>query len=609
MTQIIGTNTFCEAKWVVSPTASDGTHTTVQGAINSAVAGDTIFLRPGTYTENLTLKDGITISTFRGAGRAGNVIVIGNVTFTAAGTASLSNFRLQTNAASCVTVSGSAASILNLLNIDFLVNNATGITFSSSNIRAQINLFNCSGDIAGAFAFLAHSSAGIFDQRYTEITNSGGSTVASTASAGVFNCRWSRKSTPLTTSGTNSAVIGYSIFDTSAQNVTGLTAGGTSLVSKFNIFASGTASAISIGGAMTSFQDSVNSSNANAVTGAGTLTYSGMVFPGSSSTVNTTTKTGVGQASANGAAGTVLQAAGAGAIPAYSTATYPATTTINQVLYSSATNVVGGITAANNGTMISSASGVPSWLANGTTGQILTATTGAPPSWAAASGSGINKVLGQLFTSTGAFTYTPSTGMLYVIVELIGAGGGSGGVAGTAGLGVSSGGAGGGAYAKFILTAAQVGASLSGSVGTGGTAGSAGANNGGNGGSTTLATTAAWTAGGGALSAGQTASLVASAGGAGGTVTTGTGTLLANIPGEHGEVGLVIALGSTGGASGRGGNSHLGFGGFSVIANGTGNTGTGYGGGASGSMENNATANAAGAAGGNGAAIFTEFTT
>ena len=86
--------------------------------------------------------------------------------------------------------------------------------------------------------------------------------------------------------------------------------------------------------------------------------------------------------------GAVLQN-NSGANPTYSTATYPSTTTINQILYSSAANTVAGITAANNGTMISGATGVPSWLANGATGEILTATTGSPPSWQAAPAGGI----------------------------------------------------------------------------------------------------------------------------------------------------------------------------------------------------------------------------
>jgi len=72
---------------------------------------------------------------------------------------------------------------------------------------------------------------------------------------------------------------------------------------------------------------------------------------------------------------------GANTTPAWSTATWPATTTINQILYSSAANTVSEITAANNGVLITGATGVPSLLAAGTTGQVLVATTGSPPSW------------------------------------------------------------------------------------------------------------------------------------------------------------------------------------------------------------------------------------
>ena len=102
---------------------------------------------------------------------------------------------------------------------------------------------------------------------------------------------------------------------------------------------------------------------------------------------------------------------GASSAPAWSTATWPATTTINQLLYSSAANTVGGITAGNNGVLISSSSGVPSWLADGTTGQVLTATTGSPPSWANAAASSITitgdsggGLTGNSFTFTGGST-------------------------------------------------------------------------------------------------------------------------------------------------------------------------------------------------------------
>lgn len=111
--------------------------------------------------------------------------------------------------------------------------------------------------------------------------------------------------------------------------------------------------------------------------------------------------------------GTILRADGTNWVA--TTATYPATTTINQILYSSSNNVVAGITAANNGTLISGATGIPSWLANGNTGQVLTATTGSPPSWA--TNTAFQTVNTQVFTADG--TYTPTSGMKYCIIEVI----------------------------------------------------------------------------------------------------------------------------------------------------------------------------------------------
>lgn len=59
-------------------------------------------------------------------------------------------------------------------------------------------------------------------------------------------------------------------------------------------------------------------------------------------------------------AGQILRSAGTGADVAYSTATYPATTTINQILFSSSANVIGAIATVNGGIVNANSSGVPS---------------------------------------------------------------------------------------------------------------------------------------------------------------------------------------------------------------------------------------------------------
>ena len=263
-------------------------------------------------------------------------------------------------------------------------------------------------------------------------------------------------------------------------------------------------------------------------------------------------------------AGQVLQSGGASADPSYSTATYPST-------------------AGTNGNVLTS---------NGTNWTSVAPSSG-----------GISTVTGQRVTATGAFTYTPTSGMKYVIVELVGGGGGSGAV--PVGVAAAASGGGGAGYARFILTAAQVGASLTGSVGAGGTGGAAGNNNGNAGASTTLATSSPWTAaGGGAGLVGATNTF--KAGGAGGTVTTGTGTVLVTTTGSAGGTGFNISTLYTGGS---GGNSHLGFGAVSnELAPGSssvGISGTLYGSGASGAVGLGVAI--AGADGTAGIAIFTEF--
>ncbi len=103
-----------------------------------------------------------------------------------------------------------------------------------------------------------------------------------------------------------------------------------------------------------------------------------------------------------GTSGQLLQSGGNAANPAYTTATYPSSTTLNNLLFSSSANVVGQISAGNYGVLISGSTGIPSWLANGTTGQILTATTSGTPSWSSPAAGGITTINGDSGSITGS---------------------------------------------------------------------------------------------------------------------------------------------------------------------------------------------------------------
>lgn len=215
----------------------------------------------------------------------------------------------------------------------------------------------------------------------------------------------------------------------------------------------------------------------------------------------------------------------------------------------------------------------------------------------------------QRVTASGSGTYTPTSGMQYVIVRAQAGGGGAGGAATTtAGNAACASGGGGGEYIEALFTAAQIGASKSFSVGAGGNGGSAGNNNGNNGSNTTFNTTYIVATGGvagsgGASTAGTTQiTRLGGNGGSGGSVATGT--LLRQVPGSYG---LQAAILGTGGIPGAGGSSGSGGGGANISLLGTSNPGVNAvansGGGGSGA----ATSAGTQAAGGNGGSGFIEF--
>lgn len=239
-----------------------------------------------------------------------------------------------------------------------------------------------------------------------------------------------------------------------------------------------------------------------------------------------------------------------------------------------------------------------------------TLTAGASPTFDLASSVTVNslslvntvrKVVQQVFTANG--TYTPTTGMIYCMIECIGPGGGGGGGAGVAATSSGAGGGGGGGqYSRSFKTAAQVGASQAVTVGTGGAGGAAGTNNGAAGsGNTSVG--ALVTAGPGAGGNGSVARTTSEFGGGGGSGGSG-GTADFSIVGGVGALGFVIS-GSTGIAiPGKGGGTFFGMGG-GIGTGASGSNGALYGAGGDGGYA--AGADAAGNNGANGVVVITEF--
>ncbi len=296
-THALSTNNYGTAKFIVSSSAANGTHTTIAAALTAASSGDTIFIRPGTYTENLTLVAGVNLSAYDCDALTPNVTIVGKLTATFAGTSSISGIRLQTNSDNYLVISGSSNTVINLIECYLNASNATGITFSTSGTLAILRISECFGDLGTTgIKVFDHSSAGNLFILYSKFTNSGGSSTASTQSAGGLDIKFSDMRSPITTSGTTAGFTFYDFFiDTGAQNVTAVTHGsteanGASMQSCF--IGSGSASAISVSAsALLKARDCiVLASNTNAITGAGSITYSNITFPDNSFTNNVTTQ-------------------------------------------------------------------------------------------------------------------------------------------------------------------------------------------------------------------------------------------------------------------------------------------------------------------------------
>jgi hypothetical protein len=252
----------------------------------------------------------------------------------------------------------------------------------------------------------------------------------------------------------------------------------------------------------------------------------------------------------------------------------------------SVSGATGAVTITNSGvTSIVAGTGIS---VSGSTGAVTVSASGS---------SAISTVDFKVFSSST--TYTPTSGMKYIIVEGVGGGGGG------AGGGTYSGGSGGagGGYFRIKLTAAQVGSSQSITIGSGGSAGSSGGGSGGSGGTTSFGSYGTGNGGAGGTNSGQNAQAARTAGGS--SSSTVTAYL---VTGQHG-IGGGQNLTSVGGS---GGNSMLGIGGQGYWGcrdqgSNAGLSATGYGAGGSGAQNGTGAGSNAGGAGTGGVIIIQEF--
>lgn len=285
--QILSTNTFTAATWIVNSNATKGTHITLAGAMASASSGDTILLQTS-VTENITLTPGVNICAWGGSQETPTISITGKLTMTAAGSVTISGIRLTTNSDYFLVISGVAASFVNLENCYLNILNASGINNTST--LGAVYIRYCTGSIATTGITLYVSTVGGISIYYTTILNPGNTTTASSTSTGILFMSYSILYFPLTFTGDGSLQAYHTNILPGVKCI--LTAGtGSVTLDKCSLGSLADTAATAGVGTTIIFNDcTVSSSNAAVIDGAGTIVFSNISFTGTSAAMTTTTQ-------------------------------------------------------------------------------------------------------------------------------------------------------------------------------------------------------------------------------------------------------------------------------------------------------------------------------
>jgi hypothetical protein len=288
------------ARYIVSPTLGSGAnYTTIASAYAAAVAAggkQTVAMQPGTYVENITLSPGINLTAFNCDAATGSVVISGTLSASFAGDTSISGINLQTNGNYCVSVSGSSATIVNLINCDINATNHTPISLSSSNSSSQIYVQDCFGNLGTTgISMITNTGNGAIFEDGCIYTNTGNSTTPDIISSGVANYLNCLQEHHIIVSGSGQIGMNYTLVNTFNINQICVTnnssIGGLGL--NFCAFTTGSVEAITIGSGASFLMSEciVNSNATNVITGAGTLRYTPISFIGNGKTVTVSTQT------------------------------------------------------------------------------------------------------------------------------------------------------------------------------------------------------------------------------------------------------------------------------------------------------------------------------
>jgi hypothetical protein len=278
------------AQYIVSSSGTSGTganYSTISAALTAAPAGSSIFIQPGTYSENLTISKNINLfssdDTF-----GGFTVLSGNITFTGDVIATFNGFRIVDSGVDTIIADGSGKLLLYFHFIEFILTSSVPALSYTNSGQSSITFNNCYYSLPGG-SQLFNQSANT-DLEYIDCNILSQGTSASTASSGRTLLNYCVIDTPIITSGSNALNYEFNDVETYSDNATMLTIGGSGANRVLNNYiSSGTSPCISIGSSCNVDLNTLNSSNINVITGLGTVNLGTNDLIGTGVAVNTST--------------------------------------------------------------------------------------------------------------------------------------------------------------------------------------------------------------------------------------------------------------------------------------------------------------------------------
>lgn len=306
-----GSTLFIEDRTSTTPLVVDssttlgerGTFSTIQAAVTAADFGQTIFIKSGVYTENVTLKAGVNLAAYGNSGFTPCVTIIGKLSHNQTGPVTISGIKLQTNGDYAISINGVAPSTtMFLIECNLVAEDFAAIEMSTVGAGSSLRIIDswCRTNAVATNFFVVSGVGGLTFWNVNVLD--GGATAQNTpstfSSTGQLLIKYSIIRFPITTSGTGRISATDSELNTFATNSVPLVVNAISASALGNyvrgcILLAGNTSAMTVGaGSTTNFLGcTVITTSATPFNGTGIINQSGTTYSTANAIPSTTTVT------------------------------------------------------------------------------------------------------------------------------------------------------------------------------------------------------------------------------------------------------------------------------------------------------------------------------